>query len=119
MSPTTCSTTPIIRRGYLGRFDTKTEQFDEGVALTGRPEIAAVRNHIVNDIVWYSESAAKAETLVRFDPKTEKFQTWAIPSGGGVVRNMMHTAMANWRSTESGEKRWPWSQSRTAKKSRR
>ena len=30
-------------------------------------------------------------TLVRFDPKTEKFQTWAIPSGGGVVRNMMPT----------------------------
>jgi virginiamycin B lyase len=30
-------------------------------------------------------------TLVRFDPKTEKFQTWEIPSGGGVVRNMMAT----------------------------
>ena len=29
--------------------------------------------------------------LVRFDPKTERFQTWAIPSGGGVVRNMMPT----------------------------
>jgi len=28
---------------------------------------------------------------VRFDPKTEKFQTWPIPSGGGVVRNMMAT----------------------------
>jgi hypothetical protein len=28
-------------------------------------------------------------TLVRFDPATEKFQTWEIPSGGGVVRNMM------------------------------
>jgi virginiamycin B lyase len=28
-------------------------------------------------------------TLVRFDPATEKFQTWLIPSGGGVVRNMM------------------------------
>jgi virginiamycin B lyase len=28
---------------------------------------------------------------VRFDPKSEKFQTWIIPSGGGVVRNMMRT----------------------------
>jgi virginiamycin B lyase len=28
---------------------------------------------------------------VRFDPAGEKFQTWPIPSGGGVVRNMMPT----------------------------
>ena len=34
-------------------------------------------------------------TLVRFDPKTEKFQTWDIPSGGGVVRNMMATKDGN------------------------
>jgi hypothetical protein len=26
---------------------------------------------------------------VRFDLKTEQFQSWPIPSGGGVVRNMM------------------------------
>jgi len=25
---------------------------------------------------------------VRFDPKTEKFQSWAIPGGGDIVRNM-------------------------------
>ena len=36
-------------------------------------------------------SGISPNTLVRFDPKTEKFQTWAIPSGGGVVRNMMRT----------------------------
>ena len=28
---------------------------------------------------------------MRFDPKTEKFQTWVIPSGGGVVRNIKTT----------------------------
>jgi virginiamycin B lyase len=28
-------------------------------------------------------------TLVRFDPSTQKFQTWTIPSGGGVVRHMV------------------------------
>ena len=33
----------------------------------------------------------RPNTVVRFDPGTEKFQTWAIPSGGGVVRNMVHT----------------------------
>ena len=29
--------------------------------------------------IWYNESFAKPNTIVRFDPKTEKFQTWAIP----------------------------------------
>ena len=24
--------------------------------------------------------------MVRFDPKTEKFQTWVIPGGGNIVR---------------------------------
>ena len=43
----------------------------------------------VKNILWYSESGVKPNTVVRFDPATEKFQTWVIPSGGGVVRNMM------------------------------
>ena len=31
----------------------------------------------------------EAEGIIeRFDPKTEKFQTWAIPSGGYIVRKM-------------------------------
>jgi virginiamycin B lyase len=41
--------------------------------------------------VWYSESGVKPNTLVRFDPKSESFSTKAIPSGGGVVRNMVAT----------------------------
>ena len=36
-----------------------------------------------------------ADKVVRFDPKTEKFESWAIPSGGGVVRNMVHTPEGN------------------------
>jgi virginiamycin B lyase len=28
---------------------------------------------------------------VRFDPKTEKFQSWAIPGGGNIVRNTSAT----------------------------
>jgi len=50
---------------------------------------------VVNGDIWYSESNVKPNTLVRFDPKTEKFQTWAIPAGGGVVRNMMTTRDGN------------------------
>ena len=37
----------------------------------------------------------RPNTLVRFDTQTEKFQTWVIPSGGGVVRNMMATPDGN------------------------
>jgi len=42
---------------------------------------------------------------VRFDPKTEKFQTWEIPSGGGVVRNMMPTREGNLALACSGVNR--------------
>jgi virginiamycin B lyase len=45
----------------------------------------------LDDVIWYVESGVTPNALVRFDPKTERFQTWTIPSGGGVVRNMMPT----------------------------
>ena len=32
--------------------------------------------------------APTPKTLVAFDPATETFAHWPIPSGGGVVRNM-------------------------------
>ena len=38
--------------------------------------------------IWYAESGAKPNAIVRFDPKTEKFQSWPIPGGGDIVRNM-------------------------------
>ena len=34
-----------------------------------------------------SESETRPNTVVRFDPKGEKFQTWEIPGGGNIVRN--------------------------------
>jgi len=34
-------------------------------------------------------------TIARFDPKTEKFQSWAIPGGGDIVRNMAVTRDGN------------------------
>lgn len=42
-------------------------------------------------MIWYNES----NTIVPFDPKSENFQTWAIPSGGNVVRNMSVTRDGN------------------------
>src|SRR6266571_5279872 len=41
----------------------------------------------IKDVIWYSESGTTPNTVVRFDPKTEKFQTWVIPGGGNIVRN--------------------------------
>jgi virginiamycin B lyase len=81
-------------RGYLGRYDIKTGKMTEWPS-PGGPKSQPYGITIVNGIVWYSESNTKPNTIVRFDPKTEKFQTWAIPSGGGVVRNMVHTPQGN------------------------
>lgn len=77
-------------RGYLGRLDPKTGAIKEWPSPSG-PRSQPYGITFTRDAVWYSESAVKPNTLVRFDPKTEKFQTWAIPAGGGVVRNMMPT----------------------------
>ena len=81
-------------RGYLGRYDPKTGQTREWPSPSGATSqpygIAAVGN-----VIWYSESNVRPNTLVRFDIQTEKFQTWAIPSGGGVIRNMMATKDGN------------------------
>jgi virginiamycin B lyase len=79
-------------RGYLGHFDPSSGRLLKewlspggsgsepyGIAITG------------DGGVWYSESGVKPNTLVKFDPKSESFSTKAIPSGGGVVRNMVAT----------------------------
>ncbi len=42
-----------------------------------------------------TKSFAKPNTIVRFDPKTEKFQSWAIPGGGDIVRKMDVTPDGN------------------------
>lgn len=78
-------------RGYLGRFDTKTGKLDEWASPGGpgsKPYGIAVAPE---GIVWYSESGVNPNTLVRFDPTTQFFAREAIPSGGGVVRNMVAT----------------------------
>ncbi len=41
----------------------------------------------IHDVIWYSESGTTPNTVVRFDPKTETFQSWALPGGGNIVRN--------------------------------
>jgi virginiamycin B lyase len=90
-------------RGYLGLFDTKTGKMTKEWPSPSGPQSRPYGITIVDGVVWYSEAGVKPNTLVRFDPKSEKFQTWTIPAGGGVVRNMMHFPDGKLVLTESGE----------------
>jgi virginiamycin B lyase len=91
-------------RGYLGRLDPKTGSVKEWPS-PGGPKSLPYGIASIHDVIWYSESGVKPNTLVRFDPKTEKFQTWAIPSGGGVVRNVSVTRDGNLAMACSGVNR--------------
>jgi virginiamycin B lyase len=81
-------------RGYLGRFDTKTGSVAEWPSPGGR-SAEPYGIAYLNGAIWYSESGMRPNTIVRFDLATQRFQTWTIPSGGGVVRNMMPTRDGN------------------------
>ena len=74
-------------RGFLGRFDPATGKTREWPS-PGGPDSRPYGIRAVGGIVWYSESGVNPNTVVRFDPRTERFQAWTIPSGGGVVRHM-------------------------------
>ena len=77
--------------GRLGRLtlaDKKFKMWNSPSGSDSEPYGIAITN---DGEVWYSESGVKPNTLVHFDPQSEKFSTTAIPSGGGVVRNMVAT----------------------------
>lgn len=78
-------------RGFLGRLDPQSGKVEEWASPGGPGShpygIASTRD----GMVWYSESGVKPNTVVVFNPKTKAFQHWTIPSGGGVVRNMVAT----------------------------
>jgi virginiamycin B lyase len=79
-------------RGYLGHFDPTSGKLLKEWASPGGTGSEPYGIAVTSDgVVWYSESGVKPNTLVRFDPKSESFSTEPIPSGGGVVRNMVAT----------------------------
>jgi virginiamycin B lyase len=79
-------------RGYLGHFDPSGGKLLKEWLSPGGSESEPYGIAITNDgEVWYSESGVKPNTVVGFDPKSESFSTKPIPSGGGVVRNMVAT----------------------------
>ncbi len=79
-------------RGYLGHFDPSPGTLLREWMSPGGAESKPYGIAIMNDgEVWYSESGVNPNTLVHFDPKAESFGIKPIPSGGGVVRNMVAT----------------------------
>jgi len=79
--------------GSVGRLDTKTGATKEWPSPSG-PASDPYGFEVVNDVIWYNESGKRPDMLVRFDPKTEKFQSWPIKSGNiyaGIVRHMRAT----------------------------
>jgi virginiamycin B lyase len=81
-------------RGYLGRLDLATGAVREWPSPSGaKSEPYGIV--FTKGALWYSESAAKPNTIVRFDPQTNQFQSWAIPGGGDIVRNMDVTPDGN------------------------
>ncbi|CAA0080475.1 Virginiamycin B lyase [Zhongshania aliphaticivorans] len=80
-------------RGRLGRYNPESGEIQEWPSPSG-PRSHPYAIAVVNGIVWYNESGKRPDALVRFDPKTEAFQSWAIPSGdvyAGIVRHMRPT----------------------------
>ena len=77
-------------RGYLGRLNPDTGIVTEWATPSGAgPDSQPYAITVVGNIVWYVETGVRPNMLVRFDPATETFQSWTIPSGGGVVRHMV------------------------------
>jgi virginiamycin B lyase len=84
-------------QGRLGRLDPKTGESKEWPSPSG-PKSHPYAIAVVDGIIWYNESGQRPDALVRFDPATERFQSWAIPSDGiyaGIVRHMRPTREGN------------------------
>ena len=80
--------------GRIGRLDPATGEFKEWDSPSG-PKSHPYALAVIDDKIWYNESAMRPDALVRFDPETEEFQSWAIPSGVGIIRNMWVTQDGN------------------------
>jgi virginiamycin B lyase len=83
--------------GRLGRLNPKTGEVKEWPSPSG-PQSHPYAIEVIDDVIWYNESGQRPDALVRFDPKTETFQSWAIPSGGvyaGIIRHMRATRDGN------------------------
>ena len=80
-------------RGRLGRYDPASKEVKEWASPSG-PKSHPYGLAVLDGVVWYNESGMRPDPLVRFDPETETFQSWPIPTGdiySGIVRHMRPT----------------------------
>lgn len=80
--------------GRIGHLDPRTGEYQEWESPSG-PDSHPYAISVIDDVVWYNESGMRPDALVRFEPESETFQSWAIPSGVGIVRNTWVTEEGN------------------------
>ncbi len=80
--------------GRIGHLDPRTGEYQEWDSPSG-PDSHPYAISVIDDVVWYNESGMRPDALVRFEPESETFQSWAIPSGVGIVRNTWVTEEGN------------------------
>ena len=76
--------------GRLGRYDPTSGEVCEWPSPSG-PGSHPYAIAVFDGAIWYNESGVRPNMLVRFDPATERFESWAIPSGelhAGILRHM-------------------------------
>ncbi len=81
----------------IGRIDPAGGESREWPSPSG-PKSHPYAIAVIDGIVRYNESDVRPDPLVRFDPRTETFQSWPVPSGGvsaGIVRHMQATPDGN------------------------
>lgn len=79
-------------RGYLGKLDPISGKTQEWASPGGPGSEPYGITAAPNGIVWYAETGGTPNRIVGFSPKTRAFSApVSIPSGGGVVRNMVAT----------------------------
>ncbi len=76
--------------GKIGKLEVATGEITQWDSPSGE------RSHpysmtVIDDIIWYNESGMRPDALVRFDPATQRFQSWAMPSGVGIIRHTWKT----------------------------
>lgn len=79
-----------IDRGFIGRLDPASGVVKEYASPSG-PISAPHAIAAIGDVIWYVETETVPNTLVRFDPNIERFQSWPVPSGYAQIRDLAVT----------------------------
>lgn len=79
--------TTLNRAGKLARYNYKTGEWKEWDSPSGARAQPYGIALAADGAVWYNE--AGADKMVRFDPKSETFETFPMPSPRSVVRHMV------------------------------